>query len=119
MPQELKRFPSLQNDIATAANGALERFRDESRKTVIRLVEMESSYLTVEFFRKLQLEPEKNSGNNANQAASNSDRYTDIHLRRIGKHANYFAVVLPYMDTLLWSSFLLNIIACCHGFFLL
>lgn len=79
----MKRFPSLQNDIATASNEALERFRDESRKTVLRLVEMESTYLTVDFFRKLQLEPEKNSGN-ANQAAANSDRYTDNHLRRMG-----------------------------------
>lgn len=79
----MKRFPSLQNDIATASNEALERFRDESRKTVLRLVEMESTYLTVDFFRKLQLEPEKNSGN-ASQAAANSDRYTDNHLRRMG-----------------------------------
>ncbi|KAL1568634.1 Phragmoplastin drp1c, variant 2 [Salvia divinorum] len=60
---ELKRFPSLQSDIAAAANDAPERFRDESRRTVSRLVEMESSYLTVEFFRKLNTEPEK--GNNS------------------------------------------------------
>lgn len=80
--QELKRFPSLQSDIAASANNSLERFRDDSRKTVLRLVEMESTYLTVEFFRKLQLEPEKNTGN---QPASNSDRYTDNHLKRIGK----------------------------------
>jgi hypothetical protein len=46
--QELKRFPTLKNEIATAANDSLERFRDESRKTVTRLVDMESSYLTVE-----------------------------------------------------------------------
>ncbi|MBA0563280.1 hypothetical protein Golob_008267, partial [Gossypium lobatum] len=57
---ELKRFPSLQTDIATAANESLEKFRDESRKTVLRLVEMESSYLTADFFRKLNAEPEKN-----------------------------------------------------------
>lgn len=92
---ELKRFPSLQSDIATAANDSLERFRDESRKTVLRLVEMESTYLTVEFFRKLQLEPEKNSGN---QPAPNSDRYTDNHLRRIG--SNVSAYVGMVCDTL-------------------
>lgn len=51
--QELKRFPTLQSDIAAASNEALERFRDESRKTVLRLVDQESSYLTVDFFRKL------------------------------------------------------------------
>lgn len=78
--QELKRFPSLQVDIAAAANDALEKFREDGRKTVIRLVEMESSYLTVEFFRKLPLEGEK--GNNP--AAPTMDRYGDSHLRRIG-----------------------------------
>ncbi|GAB2296939.1 Phragmoplastin drp1c [Dionaea muscipula] len=93
--QEIKRFPSLQTDIATAANDALERFRDESRKTVLRLVEMESSYLTVEFFRKLQMEPEKNSGN---PTAPNNDRYTDNHLRRIG--SNVSAYVGMVCDTL-------------------
>ncbi|GAB2292688.1 Phragmoplastin drp1c, partial [Dionaea muscipula] len=76
----MKPLPSLQIYIATAANDALERFWDESRKTVLRLVEMESSYLIVEFFRKLQMEPEKNGGN---PTAPNNDRYTDNHLRRI------------------------------------
>ncbi|KAK3027407.1 hypothetical protein RJ639_042086 [Escallonia herrerae] len=78
--QELKRFPSLQADIAAAANDALERFRDESRKTILRLVEMESTYLTVDFFRKLQLEPEKHSS----PSGPNLDRYSEAHLRRIG-----------------------------------
>ncbi|MFS7930662.1 putative dynamin central domain, Dynamin superfamily [Helianthus anomalus] len=49
---ELKRFPSLQADIANAANESLEKFRDESRKTVSRLVEMESTYPTVDFYVK-------------------------------------------------------------------
>lgn len=95
--QELKRFPSLQADIAAAANDALDRFRDESRKTVSRLVEMESSYLTVEFFRKLQTEPEKLPANQAQakeqakeQAASNVDRYSDNHLRRIGSNVSAY-----------------------------
>lgn len=79
----MKRFPSLQTDIATAANDALERFRDESRRTISRLVEMESTYLTVEFFRKLQTEPEKNQ-NNSNTSNQNVDRYTDLHFKRIG-----------------------------------
>lgn len=78
--QELKRFPSLQSDIAAAANDALEKFRDESRRTVTRLVEMESSYLTVEFFRKLNTEPEKTTA----PSGPNADRYTDNHLRKIG-----------------------------------
>lgn len=96
--QELKRFPSLQNDIATAANDALERFRDESRRTVMRLVEMESAYLTVEFFRKIQLEPEKNEKNPREKEVPIADRYTDIHLRRIG--SNVSAYVGMVCDTL-------------------
>ncbi|KAA8532485.1 hypothetical protein F0562_032515 [Nyssa sinensis] len=99
--QELKRFPSLQADIANAANEALERFRDESRRTVLRLVEMESTYLTVEFFRKLQLEPEKNpnpSGPTPSMDRPNMDRYSDNHLRRIG--SNVTAYVNMVCDTL-------------------
>jgi hypothetical protein len=77
----LKRFPTLQSDIAAAANDSLERFREDGRKTVLRLVEMEASYLTVEFFRKLPTEPEKAADKNTPV----SDRYQDNHLRRIGK----------------------------------
>lgn len=82
--QELKRFPTLASDIAAAANEALERFRDESRKTVLRLVDMESSYLTVEFFRKLHLEPEKEKPNPRNAPQPNADLYSDSHFRKIG-----------------------------------
>ncbi|KAI3453181.1 hypothetical protein Pfo_009844 [Paulownia fortunei] len=92
--EELKRFPTLQSDIAAAANDALEKFRDESRKTVLRLVEMESSYLTVEFFRKLNTEPEKNT----NSSGPNAERYTDNHLRRIG--TNVSAYINMICDTL-------------------
>lgn len=77
----MKRFPTLQSDIAAAANDSLERFREDGRKTVLRLVEMEASYLTVEFFRKLPTEPEKAADKNTPV----SDRYQDNHLRRIGK----------------------------------
>ena len=80
--QELKRFPTLQSDIAAAANEALERFREQSRKTVLRLVDMESSYLTVEFFRKITLEPEKNP--NSNRNTTTVDNFSDNHLKKIG-----------------------------------
>ncbi|KAL1135519.1 hypothetical protein V6Z11_A12G179600 [Gossypium hirsutum] len=74
--QELKRFPSLQTDIATAANESLEKFRDESRKTVLRLVEMESK-------------PDKNP----NQSHT-GDRLNESYLRRIGSNVNaYIAMV--------------------------
>ncbi|KAF3943784.1 hypothetical protein CMV_029687 [Castanea mollissima] len=85
--EELKRFPTLQSDIAAAATESLERFRDESRKTVLRLVDMESSYLTVEFFRKLHLEPEKPSNQ---PSGPNTDRYSDNHFRKIGSNVNAY-----------------------------
>ncbi|PIA26646.1 hypothetical protein AQUCO_09100067v1 [Aquilegia coerulea] len=93
--EELKRFPSLQNDISTAAGEALEKFREDSRKTVLRLVEMESSYLTVEFFRKLPLDPEKGS---SNSSGPNMDRYSENHYRRIG--SNVSAYIGMVCDTL-------------------
>ncbi|CAN0877165.1 Phragmoplastin DRP1C [Linum grandiflorum] len=98
--EELKRFPTLQADIAAAANESLERFRDDSRKTVIRLVDMESSYLTVEFFRKLQLEPDKaaNPKENPNSSVPAADRYADYHFRRIGSNVN--AYINMVCDTL-------------------
>lgn len=79
----MKRFPSLTAEIAAAATEALERFRDESRRTVLRLVEMESSYLTVDFFRKQQMETERQE-KGQNPSGPNMDRYTEMHLRRIG-----------------------------------
>ncbi|KAG4999288.1 hypothetical protein JHK87_020360 [Glycine soja] len=91
--EELKRFPTLSNDIATAANEALEKFREESRKTVLRLVDMESSYLTVEFFRKIHFEPEKNPNGPPNpnrNGPPNMDSYTDNHLRKIGSNVNSY-----------------------------
>lgn len=78
--QELSRFPTLRTEIASAANEALERFRDDSKKTVLRMVDMESSYLTVDFFRKLPQEADKGGS----PTASTADRYTEGHLRRIG-----------------------------------
>ncbi|KAL5763094.1 hypothetical protein ACOSP7_019358 [Xanthoceras sorbifolium] len=91
MAKELKRFPTLQADIAAAATEALERFREESRKTVLRLVDIESSYLIVEFFRKFHAEPERNLDRNSNKnpeknappSGPNMDRYADYHFRKI------------------------------------
>lgn len=110
--QELRRFPTLQAAIAAAAGEALERFREESKKTVIRLVDMESSYLTVDFFRKLPQEVEKGPerghaasdrghpgrGNSPSDrgdrgsaaAAANVDRYAEGHFRRIGSNVSSY-----------------------------
>ncbi|KAK2399614.1 Phragmoplastin drp1c [Trifolium repens] len=96
--EELKRFPTLKNEIATAANDSLERFREESRKTVTRLVDMESSYLTVEFFRKIHLEPEANQNQSRNTPNPNLDNFSDNHLRKIGSNVN--AYINMVCDTL-------------------
>ncbi|KAF7139240.1 hypothetical protein RHSIM_Rhsim07G0039700 [Rhododendron simsii] len=92
--QELRRFPTLQAEIAAAAGEALERFREESKKTVVRLVDMESSYLTVDFFRKLPQEIE-NAGNRpggppAAAAAPAIDRYSEGHFRRIASNVSSY-----------------------------
>lgn len=90
----MRRFPTLQAEIAAAASEALERFREDSRKTAVRLVDMESSYLTVEFFRRLPQEVEK-AGNperagNPAAAASAADRYSEAHFRRIGSNVSSY-----------------------------
>ncbi|RYQ88142.1 hypothetical protein Ahy_B09g095529 isoform P [Arachis hypogaea] len=91
---ELKRFPTLQAELAAATNEALERFREESKKATLRLVDMESSYLTVEFFRKLPQEVER-AGNPPN---SDVDRYGEGHFRRIG--SNVLSYIGMVSDTL-------------------
>lgn len=79
--QELKRFPTLKGEIAAAANEALERFREDSKKTTLRLVEMESSYITVDFFRKLPQEVVNKGGNPAPASVDG-----DGHFQRIGSN---------------------------------
>ncbi|KAK9058234.1 hypothetical protein SSX86_023074 [Deinandra increscens subsp. villosa] len=116
--EELRRFPALQSTLAAAATEALEKFRVESKKTVSRLVEMESSYLTVDFFRRLPQESEKlgpgsgpgrapSPGDRRNPPSSDrrhppsssdrgnptdplGDRYGDEHFRRIGSNVSSY-----------------------------
>ncbi|KAJ7566774.1 hypothetical protein O6H91_02G117900 [Diphasiastrum complanatum] len=83
---ELKRFPTLQKELATAAIEALEKFREDSRKFIAKIVDMESSYLTVDFFRKLPPELEKGG----NPVASTIDRYNESHLRKIGSNVSVY-----------------------------
>ncbi|KAI9170111.1 hypothetical protein LWI28_022770 [Acer negundo] len=84
--QELKRFPTLQAEIAAAANEALDRFREDSKKTTARLVDMESSYLTLDFFRKLPQDIDRGG----NPIASSVDLYAEGHLRRIGSNVSSY-----------------------------
>ncbi|CAN4111445.1 unnamed protein product [Withania somnifera] len=85
---ELKQYPSLRVEVNAAAVESLERMRDESRKATLQLVEMECSYLTVDFFRKLPQDIEKGG----NPTHSIFDRYNDSYLRRIGSN------VLSYVN---------------------
>jgi hypothetical protein len=100
----LKRFPTLQTELAAACYKALERFREDGRKTTLRLVDMESAYLTVEFFRKLPQEVDKTGTGNprtanppapgnprtANPPAPSDDRYSDAHFRRIASNVSSY-----------------------------
>ncbi|KAK8963334.1 hypothetical protein KSP40_PGU007323 [Platanthera guangdongensis] len=56
---ELRQYPSLRVEVGNAAIDSLERMREESRKATLKLVDMECSYLTVDFFRKLPQDVEK------------------------------------------------------------
>ncbi|KAF4353217.1 hypothetical protein F8388_014685 [Cannabis sativa] len=85
---ELRQYPGLRVEVTNAAIESLERMRDESKKATLQLVDMESSYLTVDFFRKLPQDVEKGG----NPSHSIFDRYNDSYLRRIG------TTVLAYVN---------------------
>ncbi|RRT53330.1 hypothetical protein B296_00045920 [Ensete ventricosum] len=79
--QELKQYPTLRVEVGNAAVESLERMREESKKATLKLVDMECSYLTVDFFRKLPQDVEKGG----NPTHSLFDRYNDSYLRRVGE----------------------------------
>lgn len=79
--QELKQYPGLRAEVGNAAIDSLDRMKEESKRATLQLVDMECSYLTVEFFRKLPQDIEKGG----NPTHSIFDRYNDSYLRRIGK----------------------------------
>ncbi|KAG8391944.1 hypothetical protein BUALT_Bualt01G0239700 [Buddleja alternifolia] len=85
---ELKQYPSLRVEVNGAAVESLDRMKEESKKATLQLVEMECSYLTVDFFRKLPQDVEKGG----NPTHSIFDRYNDSYLRRIGTN------VLSYVN---------------------
>ncbi|KAL3613498.1 hypothetical protein CASFOL_031062 [Castilleja foliolosa] len=85
---ELKQYPSLRVEVGNAAIESLDRMKEESKKATLQLVEMENSYLTVDFFRKLPQDVEKGG----NPTHSIFDRYNDTYLRRIG------STVLSYVN---------------------
>ncbi|KAK9926964.1 hypothetical protein M0R45_024170 [Rubus argutus] len=85
---ELRQYPGLRAEVTNAACESLERMREESKKATLQLVDMECSYLTVDFFRKLPQDVDKGG----NPSHSLFDRYNDSYLRRIG------STVLAYVN---------------------
>lgn len=79
--QELKQYPTLRVEVTNAACESLDRMKEESRRATLQLVEMEYSYLTVDFFRKLPQDVDKGG----NPTHSIFDRYNESYLRRVGK----------------------------------
>lgn len=53
--RQLKRYPTLKRELVTAAYGALDKFKDETRHMVGIMVEMERNYITAEYFRTIQM----------------------------------------------------------------
>lgn len=90
--QELKQYPSLRVEVGNAAIESLERMKDESKRATLQLVEMECSYLTVDFFRKLPQDVEKGG----NPTHSIFDRYNDSYLRRIGACMSHVSVIFLF-----------------------
>lgn len=85
---ELKQYPTLRVEVSNAAADSLDRMKETSKKATLQLVDMECSYLTVDFFRKLPQDVEKGG----NPTHSIFDRYNDSYLRRIG------TTVLAYVN---------------------
>ncbi|KAF8379708.1 hypothetical protein HHK36_029153 [Tetracentron sinense] len=85
---ELNQYPTLRVEVVNAACDSLDRMKEESKKATLKLVDMECSYLTVDFFRKLPQDIEKGG----NPSHSLFDRYNDSYLRRIG------STVLSYVN---------------------
>ncbi|KAL6845417.1 hypothetical protein ACP4OV_024912 [Aristida adscensionis] len=87
---ELKQFPTLRVEVSNAALKSLDRMREESKKNTLKLVDMECSYLTVEFFRNLPQDIEKGG----NPTHSIFERYNDSYLRRIGTNVQAYVNIV-------------------------
>ena len=49
----LQRYPQLKREIVSTASASLDIMREDARKMVSSMVEMERSYLTAEVFREI------------------------------------------------------------------
>jgi hypothetical protein len=51
--KSLQQYTHLKREISVTAGRALEKFKEDARKMVVTMVEMERSYLTAEVFREI------------------------------------------------------------------
>ncbi|KAL8227874.1 hypothetical protein R6Q57_015458 [Mikania cordata] len=101
---KLNQYPSLKVEVMNAAYESLDRMRIESKRTTLQLVDMESSYLTVDFFHKLPQDIEKGGI----PTHSIFDRYNDAYLRRIGMYNVLMTQLKTFWKMLKKPSFFFN-----------
>ncbi|KAK9829182.1 hypothetical protein WJX72_004363 [[Myrmecia] bisecta] len=94
--RQLQQYTSLKREIAQCAASTLEGMREEARKMVVTMVEMERSYLTAEVFKEI-LDSGKEGGelirtlsgkSVADQLEENSA--PEKHLKRIAVHVSAY-----------------------------
>lgn len=110
--KELARYPTLRAEMQRVAYDSLEAKKEETRRMVTIMVEMESSYLTAEFFRRVV--SAQMAGSNAGPEALNIRTLNgvpvsaategvppeELHLRRITAHVSaYVAAVCDQLKT--------------------
>mmetsp|Transcript_7648 Transcript_7648/g.28161 ORF Transcript_7648/g.28161 Transcript_7648/m.28161 type:complete len:614 (-) Transcript_7648:640-2481(-) len=88
--EDLSRFGMMQTKLSATANKALVKLRDEARKIVGTMVEMERSHISADFFRTLPTDPDMESVT----GTEGIDRRTEAVLRRMASNvAKYVADV--------------------------
>ena len=93
----LSRFQHLREEVKLTGLKALNELREESKKMVRTLVEMESSYLTASYFKKILQESQNSAGTSTGQAVVN-ERVQEF--QRIGGQvAAYVQHVLQVLET--------------------
>ncbi|KAK9846015.1 hypothetical protein WJX81_008471 [Elliptochloris bilobata] len=96
--KQLAQYTQLKREIATCAANALETMKEEARKMVLTLVEMERSYLTAEVFKEiLQQNGRSESGEvirtlSGRQVEDSMEDGTpaDQHMRKIAVHVSAY-----------------------------
>ncbi|KAK9831821.1 hypothetical protein WJX74_010754 [Apatococcus lobatus] len=100
--KNLQQYAHLKREIAQTAAATLETMRDEARRMVVTMVEMERSYLTAEVFKEIlsqngrsaELGPEglirTLSGRAVSEVMNDNLPPADAHLRKIAIHVSAY-----------------------------